>query len=457
MGYRRGRRSNIPRTLSWETAAIHKLLHSIPTDRRMSISSVAMNVLVSMMRDLTLKVLYRAKEILTLSKRKTLTVRTIHCALHLTMSDCGELTKHAIVMGKARVEEKMSNNTSIVEYDDDEEGGGGGSKKSKEVYIIKASKIRMALKRTGMFQRVEKMAMEYLAAVIEYIISEILELAFNSCIQFKKYRIMASHINTGIRLDRELDIKMGYRRGRRSNIPRTSSWETAAIHKLLKSIPTDRKMSISNMAMNVLVSMMRDLTLKVLYSAKELLTLSKRKTLTTRTIHCAIPLTMIDCGELTKHAIVKGMTRVGAYDDEEEGDGGGSKKSKEVYIIKASKIRMALKRTGMFQRVEKMAMEYLAAVIEYIISEVLELAYNSCIQFKKYRIMASHINTGIRSDMELDSLFKDVTIAQGGVHTGPVKSKVVKKSEAANGYCFKLMIPIIIGEHNCCCIDNINK
>jgi len=58
---------------------------------------------------------------------------------------------------------------------------------------------------------------------------------------------------------------------------------------------------------------------------------------------------------------------------------------------------------------------YLAAVLEYLAAEILELAGNAARDNKKHRIIPRHLQLAIRNDEELGKLLGDVVISQGGV------------------------------------------
>ena len=66
------------------------------------------------------------------------------------------------------------------------------------------------------------------------------------------------------------------------------------------------------------------------------------------------------------------------------------------------------------ERVGTGALVYLAAVMEYLTVEILELAGNAA-HDNKTRINPRHLQLAIRNDEELNKLLSGVTIAQGGV------------------------------------------
>ena len=73
-------------------------------------------------------------------------------------------------------------------------------------------------------------------------------------------------------------------------------------------------------------------------------------------------------------------------------------------------------RAGRFaQRIGAGAPVYLAAVLEYLAAEVLELAGNAAKEDKKSRVAPRHIQLAIRHDDELNKLMGGTTIASGGV------------------------------------------
>ena len=79
--------------------------------------------------------------------------------------------------------------------------------------------------------------------------------------------------------------------------------------------------------------------------------------------------------------------------------------------------RMAryLRQGGFSKRVGAGAPVYLAAVLEYLTAELLELAGNAAKDNKRSRIVPRHIQLAVRNDEELNKFLGNVTVAQGGV------------------------------------------
>ncbi|NXO42872.1 H2A2 protein, partial [Locustella ochotensis] len=98
--------------------------------------------------------------------------------------------------------------------------------------------------------------------------------------------------------------------------------------------------------------------------------------------------------------------------------GSASKRSKSVKAglqFPVGRIYRLLRRGKYANRIGSAAAIYLAAVMEYMAAEVLELAGNAARENKKTRIMPRHIQLAVSNDDELNTFFACVTIPQGGV------------------------------------------
>ncbi|KAJ9131417.1 hypothetical protein P3X46_035078 [Hevea brasiliensis] len=117
---------------------------------------------------------------------------------------------------------------------------------------------------------------------------------------------------------------------------------------------------------------------------------------------------------------------------------GGDRKKAVSKSIRAGlqfpvgRIARFLKKGRYAQRFGVGAPIYLAAVLEYLAAEVLELAGNAARDNKKNRINPRHVLLAVRNDEELGKLLQGVTIASGGVLPNINPVLLPKKSAATD-------------------------
>lgn len=92
-----------------------------------------------------------------------------------------------------------------------------------------------------------------------------------------------------------------------------------------------------------------------------------------------------------------------------------SQSKKSGLHFPVGRIARQLKNGRFAPRLGAAAPVFLAAVLEYLVAEVVELAGDAANKHKKKRITPRFINLAIREDLELDALLQRVTIAEGGV------------------------------------------
>jgi histone H2A len=120
-----------------------------------------------------------------------------------------------------------------------------------------------------------------------------------------------------------------------------------------------------------------------------------------------------------------------------KGKGGRGEKKTTSSSSKAG-LQFPVGRIGRYLRQGKYATRmgagapvYLAAVLEYLCAEILELAGNAARDNKKSRIVPRHITLAVKNDEELNKLLGGVTIASGGVLPN-IHAVLLPKKVAAN-------------------------
>lgn len=210
------------------------------------------------------------------------------------------------------------------------------------------------------------------------------------------------------------------------------------VYRVLKQVHPDT--GISGAALSIMVNLVKVDIAKIVKVINQLLVRSGAKTVTSRDVQSAVRLCLP--GELAKHAVSEGTKAVTKYNAELT-DGpvkvAGKKAKPEQRSHKAG-ITFNVTRVEKLMSLEASAKRksagsgvYLAAVVEYLVAEILELAGNAAREFKKHRITPRHIKLAIANDEELSKLYSDTVIGGGVVpriHQSllpPEKEEKVKK------------------------------
>ncbi|XP_043540862.1 histone H2A, sperm-like [Chiloscyllium plagiosum] len=109
-----------------------------------------------------------------------------------------------------------------------------------------------------------------------------------------------------------------------------------------------------------------------------------------------------------------------------------SRSSRAGLQFPVGRVHRLLRKGNYAERVGAGAPVYLAAVLEYLTAEILELAGNAARDNKKTRIIPRHLQLAVRNDEELNKLLGGVTIAQGGVLPN-IQAVLLPKKTAAAG------------------------
>lgn len=183
------------------------------------------------------------------------------------------------------------------------------------------------------------------------------------------------------------------------------SWKVYA-YKVLKQVHPD--IGISMRAMAVLSDMLWDWFTSIVSEALHITAIVNKRTLSSREIQTAVRLFLP--GELAKHAVSEGTKAVTKFCSSDS----GSKSARAGLQFPVTRVRSAIK-LRVNTNVGAGAPVYLAAVLEYLAAEMLELAGNAARDNRKARINPRHLFLAVANDEELNKLAKEGIIPSGGV------------------------------------------
>jgi len=223
----------------------------------------------------------------------------------------------------------------------------------------------------------------------------------------------------------------GRSRRARPRKPKIKNNLSSYIYKVLKQVHPDT--GISNQAMAVMNSYCWDVAKRIVAEAGILCELNKKTTISSREIQTGVRLVLP--GELAKHAVSEGTKAITKFVSAGNGGGwgapakpaggrGGAKASKPRSMSKSMKAGLQfpvgrictwLKQYMPGKRVGSGAPVYLAAVMEYLAAELLELGGNASRDNKRTRIIPRHLVLALRNDEELNKLTLRAIVPNGGV------------------------------------------
>ncbi|XP_065143745.1 core histone macro-H2A.1 [Paramisgurnus dabryanus] len=119
-----------------------------------------------------------------------------------------------------------------------------------------------------------------------------------------------------------------------------------------------------------------------------------------------------------------------------------SRSTKAGVIFPVGRMQRYLKKGLPKYRIGVGAPVYMAAVLEYLTAEILELAGNAARDNKKGRVTPRHVLLAIANDEELNHLLKGVTIAAGGVLPN-IHKELLSKKTGSKGKPEAFVIPAL--------------
>jgi histone H2A len=196
------------------------------------------------------------------------------------------------------------------------------------------------------------------------------------------------------------------------------------ISKILKQVSEHGNITLN--AKQQLNSFLCILAKKISYISSELTIFSKKKTISEKEVRNSIKLILID--DILKNSLIEGEKAIETF---EKNDIGGSRQNKAGIIFPPSITEKFLRNFGNSKlMITSLAPIYLAAVLEYLTFEILDLSNNYVNDDKRVRITIRDIEIAIRNDYELDKLFNKINVSFLGGGVIPfIHPSLIRKSK----------------------------
>jgi len=186
-----------------------------------------------------------------------------------------------------------------------------------------------------------------------------------------------------------------------------SSFDTY-IQKVLKQVHPDT--GIKGEAMVEMNNFIKAVLYDIMRVVNLLTDQNDKKTVTSREVQSAVMAAIP--GELGRHSVAEGTKAVTKFNSARDGKGSMSLKAGLQFPVTRIKNRW-MKKLASAPRVGNTAAVYLAAVLEYLVAEILELAGNATRDNDRVRINDRDILLAAQNDEELNKLTKNMVMAGG--------------------------------------------
>lgn len=182
--------------------------------------------------------------------------------------------------------------------------------------------------------------------------------------------------------------------------PRNTESFASYIHKVWKNLNEGPRSNVrlSKSATKVMDAFVKDMFDKISVEASAVLRQTKTPTMSRRAIETAVK--MVVGGEMSG-VVLQAIQKAAG--------------NTSSLIFPEGRLHRHLREGRYAGRVSRKAASAMAATLEYLVAEVLEVAGIAMRQASMKTLRARHITLAIRSDEELHRLCKDSTIAKGGV------------------------------------------
>lgn len=203
------------------------------------------------------------------------------------------------------------------------------------------------------------------------------------------------------------------------------------IYRVLKQVHPEQGLSGDGLVM--INKIVRILLFRSMKSVNRVMVSTGTKTVSSREVQTSVRLLFPD--ELAKHGVSQGTRSVTKYNAERITEGGKdagkaapmSRSTSAGLTFPVTRVENIMRSLSNVDRVSGTAAVYMAAVLEYITAEILEIAGRVATDAKKIRITPRHIKLAILNDSELVSLFSGVVLS-GGVAAHVEEALIKQKS-----------------------------